>query len=279
VSAAVAQQSARGINVWRECQTCLERFTGAMWAALAEAWCAHTDALAETSDERIAARCWLAHSLADRGDEAAAKRIATATHETMRLALGDEHPTTLKLALELAYVRLTHNTAESVADAERVFREILRAGAESADEETRVVCFAARFGISACCVRRRDHKKAVRELASVSAEERRICGSNGVTETLLTMARALGGRARNVRALQDTVRTKARTLGHEHPQTLGIRTVLADSMLAAGDHEAAERELRDVLCAYRRTLGDEHTETTSVLRMLVSLAHRKKGAG
>ena len=38
IEKAVAQQPHRGNEVWWECQTCGQRFTGAMQTGLAEAW-------------------------------------------------------------------------------------------------------------------------------------------------------------------------------------------------------------------------------------------------
>ena len=38
VRAAASQQAQRGNDVWRECQTCKQHYTGAMQTGLAEAW-------------------------------------------------------------------------------------------------------------------------------------------------------------------------------------------------------------------------------------------------
>ena len=38
VQAAASQQAQRGSDVWRQCQTCKQDYTGAMQTGLAEAW-------------------------------------------------------------------------------------------------------------------------------------------------------------------------------------------------------------------------------------------------
>ncbi len=61
IEKAVTQQPHRGDAVWWECQTCGQRFTGAMQTGLAEAWWSRVSDEAEESAERLAA----AHNLAD----------------------------------------------------------------------------------------------------------------------------------------------------------------------------------------------------------------------
>lgn len=292
--AAAAQEGTRGFDAWRECQTCRQPFTGTMARELAEAWCAHTSALAETSVERIAARSWLARALHSQGRREESDLLTLAAHESSRQALGDEHPSTLALAFNLAFLRLgtSCDDASVVDGAERIMREIRRAARSVEDEDERVYLgLLADTGIGACHLFRGAHEDAARVLGAAYAAQRRLLGSSHAltvsTEQHLAVARALGGDAPMVRELQERVRTEMRELGPDHPETLATRIFLARSMLAvaaAADEadealeafEAAERELRDVLCAYRRTAGDDHCETTGVLRMLVRLASEKR---
>ena len=67
VRAAVSQQAQRGIDVWRECQTCKQHYTGAMQRGLAEAWRSRVAGQAAESAERIAAENYLAMSLLHQG--------------------------------------------------------------------------------------------------------------------------------------------------------------------------------------------------------------------
>ena len=292
--AAAAQEGARGSRVWRECQTCRQPFAGSMARGLAEAWCAHTSALARTSVEQGTARSYLARALYDEEKYEEADLALVAAHTASRQALGDEHPETLSLAWNLAFLRLGGTgTADS---AERIMRDIRRAARDVEDEELRVLLgLLADTGIGACHLVRGAHEDAARELGAAYAAQRRILGSSHSltvsTEQQLLVARALSGDARTVSKLREIARAEMRELGPDHPETLATRTFLAESMLAAAAageadeadalREAAERELRDVLCAYRRTVGDDHSATTRVLRMLVRLAsekRKKKGA-
>ena len=290
--AQAAVQGPRGFNAWRECQTCRQRFTGAMERELAEAWCAHTSELAETSTERRAARSSLAISLSAFGEHAESRRVTISVHAASREALGDEHPSTLVHAFNLGFARLVHDGDPRtfarfghggdghVTDAEHIFREILRAARDMHDEhEHAYFTLAAQTGLGACHLGRGEHDKGARALSLAHEGQLRLLGANNeltvTTAYLLATARAVGG-APMVRELKETVRTQSRTLGPDHPGTLATRTLLAHSM-RADDFGAAERELRDVLCAYRRTVGDGHVETIRILRMLVRLKRNETG--
>ena len=289
--AQAAVQGPRGFNAWRECQTCKQRFTGAMERELAEAWCARTSELAETSTERRAARGSLAISLSAFGELAESRRVTISVHAASREALGDDHPSTLVHAFNLGFARLVqdgdprtfarfgHGGDGHVTDAERIFREIMRAARDMHDEHERAYfTLAGQTGLGACHLGRGEHDKGARALSAAHEGQLRLLGANNeltvATAYLLATARAISG-APMVRELKETVRTQSRTLGPDHPDTLATRTLLAHSM-RADDIGAAERELRDVLCAYRRTVGDGHVETIRVLRMLVRLTSETK---
>jgi hypothetical protein len=247
---------------------------------LAQAWCARTSELDEKSAERMAARSSLAISLSAFGEHAESKRVTIAVHEASREALGDEHPSTLVHAFNLGFARLGEDGDESVAGAERIFREISRAARSMHGDFARTYFgLAAKTGLGACHTRRGEHDEAARVLTGAYEGQIRHLGANNeltvATAYLLASARAVGG-APMVRELQETVRTQSRTLGPDHPDTLAIRTLLAHSMSLANDNEAAEREFRDVLSAYRRTVGDSHVDTIRILRALVRLAREKE---
>ena len=61
VAKAVAQQPHRGNEVWRECQTCTQEFTGAVRTRLGEAWMSRVCDQAEESLDRL----YAAHNLAE----------------------------------------------------------------------------------------------------------------------------------------------------------------------------------------------------------------------
>ena len=64
IEKAVSQQAHRGFEVWWECQTCGQDFTGAMRTGLGEAWWSRVCDQAEESAERLSAANNLAQSLA-----------------------------------------------------------------------------------------------------------------------------------------------------------------------------------------------------------------------
>jgi hypothetical protein len=75
IEKAVAQQEHRGNGVWRECQTCERRFTGAMRTGLAEAWCSRVCDEAAECEERLLAAGNLAECRLHHGQYAEAERI------------------------------------------------------------------------------------------------------------------------------------------------------------------------------------------------------------
>ena len=60
VQAAASQQARRGSDVWQQCQTCKQGYTGAMQRGLAEAWRSRVAGQAAESDERLNAESNLA---------------------------------------------------------------------------------------------------------------------------------------------------------------------------------------------------------------------------
>jgi hypothetical protein len=126
IEKAVAQQPHRGSKVRWECQTCGQRFTGAMRTGLAEAWWSRVCDQAEESEERLAAAANLADSDARKGQGqyAEAERIEQEVLGARRRLLGDEHPHTLRSAAKLALSLLFQGKHEQ---AERIEREVLGA--------------------------------------------------------------------------------------------------------------------------------------------------------
>ena len=86
VRAAASQQAQRGSDVWRQCQTCKQDYTGAMRAGLAEAWRSRVAGQAAESAERLAAEDNLARSLVHQGKYVEAEAVM------QREVLGYPHP-------------------------------------------------------------------------------------------------------------------------------------------------------------------------------------------
>ena len=66
VQLAASQQAHRGLEVWRECQTCKQAFTGAMQTGLAESWRSRVANQPAENLERLAAESNMAMSLLHR---------------------------------------------------------------------------------------------------------------------------------------------------------------------------------------------------------------------
>ena len=73
VQAAASQQAQRGSDVWQQCQTCKQDYTGAMQTGLAEAWRSRVAGQAAENTERLLAENNLAVSLLDQGKYAEAE--------------------------------------------------------------------------------------------------------------------------------------------------------------------------------------------------------------
>ena len=95
IAKAVSQQAHRGYKVWWECQTCEQRFTGAMRTGLGEAWWSRVCDQAEESAERLGAAHNLGTCRHRDGEYAEAERIEREVLGVRRRVQGEEHPDTL----------------------------------------------------------------------------------------------------------------------------------------------------------------------------------------
>lgn len=64
---------------------------------------------------------------------------------------------------------------------------------------------------------------------------------------------------------------RLRTLGADHPDTLGTRHSIARRLSERADYQQAETEYRTILKAMRRVLGPEHPDTLTVQHNIASL--------
>ena len=102
VRAARALQKDKGWQVWWECQTCLQDFTGGMSAGLANAVWSEVRDHAEEEDERLVAASILAASLDAQGKHAEAEQMGREVSAVQTRVLGAEHHDTRKTADILA---------------------------------------------------------------------------------------------------------------------------------------------------------------------------------
>ena len=88
VQLATSQQAHRGNDVWWQCQTCEQTFTGAMQIGLAEAWRSRVAGQPAENVERLDAESLLANALLHQGKSAQAERVLRALHEVQMRVLG-----------------------------------------------------------------------------------------------------------------------------------------------------------------------------------------------
>ena len=120
--AAASQQAQRGSDVWRQCQTCTQDYTGAMRTGLAEAWRSRVAGRAAESAERLEAEDNLACSLLHQRKDAEAEPMLRRLHEVTMRVYGAEYPSTLTIAGDLA---MSLSNQGKHVDAERIQREVL----------------------------------------------------------------------------------------------------------------------------------------------------------
>ena len=123
VKAAEALVQRKDSNMWWfTCQTCEQRFTGAMCIGLANAWWSQVRERAEEDPERLSAAHNLAISLSDQGKYAEAEEMRREVLAVRKRVLGAEHPGTLATACNLAS---SLSDQGKHAEAEEMEREVL----------------------------------------------------------------------------------------------------------------------------------------------------------
>ena len=101
VKAAQALVERKGRRWWFTCQTCEQRFTGAMRIGLANAWWSQVRDRAEEDPERLAAASNLASTLSSQGKHAEAEEMLREVLAVRKRVLGAEHPDTLAAASDM----------------------------------------------------------------------------------------------------------------------------------------------------------------------------------
>jgi hypothetical protein len=262
VRAAASQQAQRGNEVWWNCQTCKQDYTGATRAGLAEAWRSRVAGQAAESTKRLAAEHNLANSLLHQGKAVEAEPMLRKLHEVMMRVHGAEHPDTLTTAGNLA-ASLSHQGKH--ADAERIEREVLGArmrvlGAEHPDTLTTAGNLAASLSHQG------KHADAERIHREVHGMLKRVLGVEH-QDTLASannLATILADQCKHVEAeriLREVLGATKRVFGAEHPSTLASASNLAASLADQGKYAEAEQMLHAALASLQRVLGPTHPNT------------------
>jgi hypothetical protein len=221
VSKAVWQQKHRGDAVWVTCQTCGQRFTGAMQMGLAENLWSRVCDLPRQSIRRLFGAQYRADCLCHEGHYEEALQINREVHDMLRQILGAEHPDTLRSFLQMAE-KLGYMGMH--LEAEQIERKVHLVRRQSlGDEHPETMMSAEQLGRT--LARQQKLVEAAEILHLVHATRKRVFGdehcstlrcAHSLAETLSDM----GGNTEAEQMMRATLRAQQRLLGEEHPDTL-----------------------------------------------------------
>jgi tetratricopeptide (TPR) repeat protein/predicted Ser/Thr protein kinase len=187
------------------------------------------------------------------GKHEEAQRLSVAALEVRRKALGDDHPYTgfMHLNLGIGYVRL-HRPEDAIASL-RTALSILepKLGAE----HPHVLANRNAIGVAARTLG--DFDLAV-EMSQASFDaQRRVLGPEHPTValTMMSLAGSLGAAGRfddGIAMMREAIASRTKSIGAEHRDTLSARLSLAVLLFDAGRLEEAERDARATLSAMER---------------------------
>jgi tetratricopeptide (TPR) repeat protein len=275
VRAAASQQAQRGSGVWQKCQTCKQRYTGAMQAGLAEAWRSRVAGQAAESADRLEAESNLAVSLLRQRKDVEAEPMFRKLHEVMMRVHGAEYPNTLATAGNLA-LSLSHQG--KYADAERVQREVLGVQERVLGTEHPDTLWSA-GNLAGYLSEQGKHVEADRIQREVLGMRKRVLGAEH-PDTLtsagnLAMSLSNQGKyAEAERIEREVLGVRKRVLGAEHPDTLASANNLAMSVANQGKYAEAERMLHATFASLQRVLGPTHPNTLQIASNLEQVRAR-----
>jgi tetratricopeptide (TPR) repeat protein len=200
--------------------------------------------------------------LQTRGEPRAALPLMERAYESNRARLGDDHPSTLAAANNLAISLQALGRYERARqlDEDTLTRRRRLLG----DDHPSTLTSANNLALD--LRRLREHERA-RELdEDTLARKRRVQGDDHpntlrAAHSLAIDLRALGEHERARQLDEDTLTRRRRVLGDDHPETLGSAHSLAINLRALGDHEQALKLDEDTLDRKRRVQGDDHPDT------------------
>jgi tetratricopeptide (TPR) repeat protein len=262
VRAAASQQAPRGNGGWQQCQTCNQRYTGAMQTGLAEAWRSRVAGQAAENTERLEAEYNLANSLLHQGKAVEAEPMLRTLHEVMMRVHGAEHPNTLSVAAHLAR---SLSRQRKHADAERIDREVLAAEKRLLGAEHPSTLISA-SNLAASFSEQGKYADAERIQHEVLEVQKRVLGAEhpGTLISAGNLASSLacqGKHADAERVQHEVLEVQKRVLGAEHPDTLATANNLAMYLSRQGKHVEAEQILHAALASLQRVLGPAHPDT------------------
>lgn len=217
VQAAASQQAQLGHNVWRQCQSCKQDFTGVMRTGLAEAFRSRVAGQKSESVDWRAAELNLAQCFMSDCKHAQAELILRKLHEVETRVLGAEHPGTLATAGDLAS---SLSGQGKYADAQRVQREVLEVQKRVLGAENPVTLTTASNLATSLCYQG-EYAEAEEIQREVLELERRVLGVEHpetltASRNLASFLKRQGKLAEAEQLERALLATTKRVLGAEH---------------------------------------------------------------
>jgi len=259
VSKAVWQEKHRGDAVWVTCQTCGQRFTGAMQVGLAENLWSRVCDLPRQSIRRLFGAQYRADCLGYEGHYEEALQINREVHDMLRQTLGAEHPDTLRSWLRMA--EKLGNMGMHL-EAEQVEREVHRVRRQSlGDEHPETLMSAEQLGRT--LARQQKLVEAANILRLVHATKKRAIGDEHYstlrsTYTLAHVLSDMGETAEAEQLMRAALRAQQRLLGEEHPDTLASADILVEILARREKHTEALTLAKSALDVVQRIYQQGH---------------------
>jgi tetratricopeptide (TPR) repeat protein len=211
----------------------------------------------------------LARVLIDLGRQQEAEDLIRDTAARYARTLGAGHPDTLSSRNVLAGT--LRGSPARLAEAERVYREILTAAGEVSD-----LSLSVRNNLAAVLNHQGEHEQALEMYAQLAEDWTQLYGDNdtGTWQVRHNHAVVLSslGRVEEAEAgLTEVLAGYRRLFGRRHAKTLDTQVDLAATKANQGRNAEAVPLLRDALEGYRSTHGPDHPyvrELTGILRQL-----------
>jgi len=209
-----------------------------------------------------------------RGEPQAALPLFERAHTLDRQRLGDDHPSTLISANNLA----TNLRALGEHEQARLLDEDALARKRRVLGDDHPSTLASANSLAGDLSNLGQHEPARRLNEDTLARRRRVLGDDhrstlASANSLAIDLAELGEHERARQLGEDTLARSRRVLGDDHPDTLNSASNLAINLAELGEHERARQLNEDTLARRRRVLGDDHPDTlNSANNLAVGLA-------
>ncbi|GAA2596270.1 tetratricopeptide repeat protein [Streptomyces axinellae] len=209
----------------------------------------------------------LARTLLDLGRHEEAEGLMRDTAARRVRAFGATHPDTLKSRNVLAGA--LRGTPERLAEAERMYQQILADAADAAGE----LSLNVRHNLAAVLIHQGRHAEALTMYRELVAERSRRQGPDHPDtwrsrHNHAVVLNSLGRTAEAEAQIAQVLDGYRRVHGPRHVATLGVQTDLAAMKANQGRTAEALPLLRDAIEGYRRTLGPVHPRVRELMGVL-----------